>query len=201
MKKIILPIVMLVLVSFTGADTKLTKAEKKMAATELKKTQKRLLSTIKGLSKAQLNFKSSPESWSIAECVEHLAIAENNIFGMLTAALKTPADPSRRSEVKVADEKLLAMIADRTNKAQAPAPFQPSGKFGSYKATVKEFKTKRAAHIKYIKKTKDDLRNRYQQFPFGTIDGLQIVLFMSGHTERHIQQIEEVMAHNNFPAK
>jgi hypothetical protein len=36
--------------------------------------------------------------------------------------------------------------------------------------------------------------------PFGTIDGLQILLFMSGHTERHVAQMEEVMANENFPS-
>ena len=201
MKKFILPIVMLLLVSFTVSDTRLTKTERELAVAEMTKSQDHLLRILKGLSKEQLNFKSSPTSWSIAECVEHIAIAENNIFGMITAALKTPADPSRRPEVKISDEKLLIMITDRTNKVKTPKPFEPSGKFGSYDATLKEFKTKRAEHIKYVKNTKDDLRNRYQQLPFGTIDGFQVLLFMSAHNERHIKQIEEVMADENFPAK
>ncbi|HCO82594.1 MAG TPA: DinB family protein, partial [Arenibacter sp.] len=45
----------------------------------------------------------------------------------------------------------------------------------------------------------DDLRNRYQQLPFGTVDAYQILLFMSGHTERHIKQMEEVMDDEDFP--
>ncbi|MCB0374282.1 MAG: DinB family protein [Sinomicrobium sp.] len=199
MKKIILPIVMLALVSFTGADTTLTKSERKLAIKEMTNSRNHLLKLVKGLSEKQLNFKSSPERWSIAECVEHIAISENLIFGMLEAALKTPADPSGRPEVKTPDDALLARIKDRSTKVKTFEPFEPSGKYGSFEATLKEFKAKRDEHIRYVKKNRDDLRNRYQKLPFGTIDGFQVLLFMSAHSERHVKQIEEVMADANFP--
>ena len=202
MKKFILPVVVLALMSFgISSDTRLTKKERKMAVKEMTNSQKRLFKAIKGLSENQLNFKSSPNAWSVAECVEHITISENMISGMLEGALKTPADPSRRSEVKMSDEKVLAVIRYRSNKAQAPEPFQPSGKFGSYEETVKAFKEKRAEHIKYAKTTQDNLRNHYQQLPFGIIDGFQVLLFMSGHTERHVEQIEEILAHKDFPTR
>lgn len=201
MKKIILPLAALILVSFTVSDTPLTKAERKMAVKELMKTQKHLLKTVKGLSEAQLNFKSSPDSWSVAECMEHIAISENMIFGQLEEALKTPADPSRRSEVKMSDEQLLSMIVDRSHKAKAPENFQPSGKYGSYEGALKEYKEKRAEHIKYVKNTDDDLRNHYLPSPIGTVDAFQVLLFMSAHNERHVKQMEEVMADKNFPKK
>ncbi|MGB5435929.1 MAG: DinB family protein, partial [Maribacter sp.] len=73
------------------------------------------------------------------------------------------------------------------------------GKFGSYAKTLVAFMTKRAEHIAYMRTTKDDLRNHYAQLPLGMIDGVQILLFMSGHTERHIRQMEEVLAHPDFP--
>jgi hypothetical protein len=199
MKKILLPLLVLGLASFNGADTKLTDAERKFAVNEMNHSSEHLMTAVKGLSDAQLNFKSSPESWSVAECTEHIAISENNIFGMLETALKTPADPSKRSEVKVTDEQLLAMIVDRSNKVKTNEAFVPTGRWGSHEATVKEFLEKRKAHIDFVKKTQDDLRNRYQQLPFGTIDAYQVLLFMSSHTERHVKQIEEIMANPGFP--
>jgi len=199
MKKMLLPLLVLAMVSFTGADTTLTKAERKLAVTEMNRTSDLLSKAIKGLSEAQLNFKSSAESWSIAECTEHIAISENNIFGMLEAALKTAADPSKRSDVKMTDEQVLAMIADRTNKVKTIKPFEPSGQYGSHEATVKEFLEKRKAHIEFVKTTQEDLRDRYQQLPFGTVDAFQILLFMSAHNERHVKQVEEVKANENFP--
>jgi hypothetical protein len=170
-----------------------------MVVKELNKTQDRLNSIEDGLSEEQLNFKSSPESWSVAECVEHLAISENAIGQMLLGAVQTPADPSKRDSVKMTDEKVLAIITNRDQKIKTQESFEPSGKFGNYEETLNAFNTKREEHIEYMKNTEDDLRKHYGQLPFGTIDGVQIVLFMSGHTERHVKQMEEVMEHEDFP--
>ncbi|MCK5443520.1 MAG: DinB family protein [Maribacter sp.] len=201
MKKVVLSIMALALVSFAIIDAGLTDKEREMGVSELMKTQKRLTSTIEGLTKAQLNFKSTPESWSVAECVEHLAISEGMIGGMLQGALKTVADASKRDSVKISDKDLMAMISSRDKKVKTGEAFEPSGKFGSHKETVQTFLTKRGTHIEYLKTTTDDLRNHYGQLPlpFGTIDGLQILMFMSGHTERHVKQMEEVIAHTDFP--
>lgn len=201
MKKITLPLVlvMFTLVGFGIAIVGLSDTDREMAVAELTKTQNRLNTVIDGLSDAQLNFKATPESWSVAECVEHLAISEGMIGGMLQGALQTPADPSKRDSVQMSDEKLLGMITSRDNKVKTGEAFEPSGKFGSFEETRNEFNTKRAAHLDYLKSTQDDLRNHYGKLPFGTIDGVQILLFMSGHTERHVKQMEEVMANANFP--
>lgn len=198
MKKTILPIVALVLVSF-GVLTGISDAERKMTSEHLMQTKERLLGLIDGLSESQLNFKATPVSWSIAECVEHLTISENMFDGMLQGALKTPANPAMRDSVKMTDDALLRIITSREQKVKTHEPFKPSGKFGSHEETLETFVAKRKEHIKYVKKTKDDLRNHYGQLPFGTIDGLQILLFMSGHTERHVAQMEEVMANTDFP--
>ena len=200
MKKIILPIVILASVGFGLTNTGLTDEEREMAVNELKKTRDHLKKTVDGLSDEQLNFKPTPESWSVAECVEHLAISENNIGGgMLQGALKTPADPSKRDSVAMSDEKLMGIITSRDQKVKTSEAFEPSGKFGSFEETLTEFLAKREKHIAYLNSTQDDLRNHYGQLPFGTIDGLQILLFMSGHTERHVKQMEEVIAHADFP--
>jgi hypothetical protein len=49
-----------------------------------------------------------------------------------------------------------------------------------FESTLPEFKTKRDNNIKYIKTTADDLRNHYNDFPFGKIDRYQTILFMAG---------------------
>lgn len=201
MKKLIIAFLALGLLSFNGLEVKLTDAEREMAANEMSNTRDHMMKVLDGLSEAQLNFKSSEDSWSIAECVEHLAISEEAFGGMLQAALEKPADESLRAEVKMSDEELLAIIRDRTNKVKTSEPFEPSGKFGSYMETLQAFADKREEHIKYIKTTQDDLRYHYGQLPFGTIDGFQMLLFASGHTERHVKQMEEVMAHEDFPAE
>lgn len=200
MKKITLLIVAFTLASFGVYNIGLTDEERKMAADHLALTHERVIRTVSDLSDEQLNFKATPESWSIAECVEHLAISEGMFSGMLQGSLKEPANPAMRDSVSMTDEKLIAFISVRDTKVKTPEPFEPTGKFGSHQETLVALTTKRTAHIELVNTTEEDLRNHYGQLPFAKIDGLQIMLFMSGHTERHVKQMEEVMAHVDFPS-
>jgi hypothetical protein len=201
MKKLVLSLAVLTLFSFKLADVSLTADERKFAAEQLTKSRDLVLKTVKGLSPAQLNYKPTPESWSVAECAEHIAISEGNIWGMVDGALKPAADPSRRAEVKMSDDAVINAITDRTHKVKTGEAFVPSGKFGSIDGILKEFNAKRKSHFDYMNTTQDDLRNHYAQTPFGTMDAFQVVLFMSGHCERHTKQMQEVMADANFPKK
>jgi hypothetical protein len=191
--------VALVTMSFDSLAPALTDAEREYASKLLQETKDDILKKVKGLTPEQLNFKADPNSWSVAECVEHIAISENNIFGFAQSALQQPADPSLRKDVKMKDEEIIAMITDRTHKVKTQEAFEPSNKFGSFEATLNEFKSKRDANIKYIKSTSDDLRNHYNDFPFGKVDTYQTVLFMAAHSRRHTEQIKEVMNNPAFP--
>ncbi|MBV6643432.1 MAG: DinB family protein [Cyclobacteriaceae bacterium] len=77
-------IFILSLVSFLviaySALAEISKKEREMAITYLSDTKQELLNTVKSLNNDQLNFKVNEEIWSIAECIEHLAISEHLIF-------------------------------------------------------------------------------------------------------------------------
>lgn len=188
-----------VLTSFTILSTGITEEERIKTVDHLELTHNGVINTVRVLNDEQLNFKPTPETWSIAECIEHIAISENMIGGMLQGALQEPANAAMRDSVNMTDEQLLTMISNRNQKVKTSEAFEPSGKFGSLKETIEAFTAKRTEHIEYVKTTKDDLRNHYGKLPFATIDGLQILLFMSGHTQRHLKQIDEVIAHAEFP--
>lgn len=190
----------LLLMGFS-ADPGLTTVERKVAADYLETTRENLLGSIKGLSADQLNFRSAPDAWSVAECVEHLTLSETNLFSMVEGSLKEEADPSRRKEVTMTDDGVFATIADRTQKIKTKEPFEPTGKFGSHESTVGEFLKRRSATVKYVKTTGDDLRNHYFTFPFGTLDSYQLLIFIAGHTKRHTLQIEEIKSQSGFPKK
>jgi DinB superfamily len=193
--------VAIVSMSFSRPDNSLSDAERKYALNLLQETKENLLTKVKGLTAEQLNFKADEASWSVAECVEHIAISENNIFGFAQMGLKEPADPSKRTEVKMTDEDIVKMISDRSTKRKTQEAFEPTGKFGSFDATLSEFKTKRDNCISYIKSTSDDLRNHYNDFPFGKLDTYQTILFMAAHSRRHTDQIDEIINNPNFPKK
>lgn len=199
MKKMFLSLSVLFFLSFTAITAKLTKEEREYGVKELTKSQALVMDAVDGLSEEQLDYKVTDSSWSIAEVTEHIAISENMIFTMLQEVLKKPADSSKPATAMLSDDKVIEMMKDRSYKVKTQKPFEPSGQFESFEETLKEFNDKRDAHIEYIKTTDDDLRNRFQEMPFGTIDAFQILLFMSGHTERHVEQMQEVMNDSDFP--
>ena len=182
------------------AQTPLTQEEKDFAIQYMNEATKELEQTVKGLSEAQLKFKADANSWSVEDCLKHLTISEMNIWaGFVQAPLQEAPDPSRRSEVKVEDKMLLGMIENREQKVQTSESFEPVNKEGDFKTVLKEFQALRAEHLKWLKKTNEDLRNRYAQTPVGTMDAYQAVLFISGHVKRHTAQMKEVMASEGFP--
>lgn len=201
MKKFGFILLALMFAGFGLNELKLTDEERSKAIDHLSQTRDNLLSVLEGLTEEQLHYKPSPESWSVAECVEHIAISENNIMEMASGAVQVTADASKRSEVTITDDQLLGMITDRSNRVKTSAAFEPSGKFGSFEETLEAFKDKRQENIDYLQNTEDDLRNHYADLPFGKADAYQVILFMSGHTERHTKQIEEIMADPGYPGE
>ena len=181
----------------------LTQAERDRAVAEFEGSRKAFLDTTKDLSAAQWNFKPAPDRWSVAECAEHIALSEGFIFGIFKErVLSAPLTPGKRDSVNGKDELILKMVQDRTHKATAPEPLDPTKKPMSAEDSVKLFLESRAHTIEYIKTTQDDLRDHFYDHPapaIGTLDAYQWLLFISGHTRRHTAQILEVKADPNFP--
>ena len=196
--KFLLCAMLFITASFDNAAG-LTDSERKYAVNLLQESRETLLTKVKGLTPAQLAFKADSSSWSVAQCVEHITITEDGLFDRALATLKDPADPSKRSEVKLSDDEVLKMIENRSMKFKAQEAVLPTGKFGDFQTTLKEFISRRNKHIEYINTTTDDLRNHYFDFPFGKVDAYQTIVFMVGHCKRHTAQIDEVMQNPNFP--
>ena len=58
-----------------------------------------LAEEVRGLSPAQLEYKASPDRWSIRECVSHLAVAEPDYWRDLQKAVKAPPDMKDKKSV------------------------------------------------------------------------------------------------------
>jgi len=191
-------IVLLATVCVASAQT-LTQAERDRAINHLQTTRRAFLDATKGLSEAQWNFKQAPDRWSVAECAEHIALAEDFLFKIVTdQVMKAPAPAERKEDIKTVDQWVLTAIPDRTNKAKAPEPLVPKARW-SPKDTVQHFLDSRATTLKFLETT-PDLRAHAIDTPMGkTLDGYEWILFISAHTERHLAQIKEVKADPNFP--
>jgi hypothetical protein len=178
-----------------------TQADKDKALAYLESTKKGVLDATTGLYEAQWNFKAAPDKWSVAECVEHIAAAEDFIRGMaVDKVMKAPAAPDR--DTAKIDAGIMAMIPDRSQKAQAPDGLKPTNRFGSPEGSLKHFVESRVATENFLKDT-PDLRAHAVDSPLGgpKLDAYEWVLFVSAHSQRHTKQIEEVKADPNFPRR
>lgn len=200
MKKLLLLLPIALMLSFSVSDSVLTKKERKFAKEHLKETKKDLTKTVEGLTPAQLSFKVDSTRWSVEDCVKHIAMAEMGLWKTIQDGLSQPPNPEKRAEIKMTDEQLVKAIQDRSTKFQAPEPLQPKNTpFKSMAEALSSFKENRTKLISYIDDTQEDMRNHVINFPVGIMDAYQLVLLMSAHSNRHTQQIKEVMADPNFP--
>lgn len=199
MKRLLFALCLLVIAAPTLRAQSLSPEEIDKAVKYLEKTRDGVIEATKGLSEAQWNFKAGTNRWSVAECVEHIAAAEDLLMGMVrTNLMKAPAR-TEAVDVKELDAFVLKAIPDRTTKAQAPEPLVPNNRFGSPAKSLKHFEESRAKTIAFLKSTRD-LRQHATDSPMGKkLDGYEWILFIAAHSERHTKQIDEVKADPNFP--
>ena len=162
----------------------------------------KLEKSISGLSEAQMQFHASDSIWSISQCVEHIILTEDMIFGMLKTDMEKPANPEHKKDVVNSDEDIIAMVTNRTEKYKAPEMLQTKGKYNDPKTALQDLKNQRKLILEFINKTDiNELRNRINDSPAGATDAYQSLLFLAGHTARHTLQIDEVKVEKSFPKK
>jgi hypothetical protein len=204
MRRAFLGLLATAVIAAAGASSaraqELTQTDKDRAMQYLESTKKNVLEATKGLSEAQWNFKPGPDRWSVAEVTEHIAAAEDLLRGMVQEKImKAPADDTR--DLKKTDDAVMAMIPDRTHKAQAPEPLKPTNRYGSPAGSLKHFLETRATTEDFLNNT-PDLRAHAADSPMGMkLDAYEWILFIAAHSERHTKQINEVKADANFPKK
>ncbi|WP_161554490.1 DinB family protein [Sinomicrobium soli] len=169
----------------------------------LQQTVDTLKGSVSALSETQLQFSPAKDRWSVSQCLEHIVITENMLFGMVLEQLKKPVvsgEEEKDETMKLSDEELIAAIKDRSQKAEAPAELQGEGKYNSPGDAIRDLEAGRKAVQDYIENTSvEALRDHILEFPFGKVDGYQALLFVPAHTARHTLQIEEVKADPGFP--
>ena len=177
-----------------------TPSETTFAINYYGETFKKLENAVSGLSKEQMHFKASEESWSISQCLEHIILTENMIFGMIKENMAKPENPERREEIKFTDKEIMAMVVDRSEKYKAPEMLIAKGKYDDSQAAISDLQSGRTDILSFIQNTPiNELRNRVNDSPAGATDTYQSLLFLAGHTARHTLQIEEIKSNSNFP--
>jgi quercetin dioxygenase-like cupin family protein/uncharacterized damage-inducible protein DinB len=177
----------------TAPTPTLTESEKLYLLDILDRGRRDLESMVAKTSEADWNRKPAPGRWSVAEVVEHIALTEPLLLGMVQQALQSPADPNWAAvQTKVAPETLVAMINDRSQKRQAPEPVQPQGKMSRAEA-MQAYGSARAVTEEFIRRVDLPIKKHLAQTPLGPMTTHQMLVLLATHNLRHNQQIAEVM--------
>jgi hypothetical protein len=180
----------------------MTPADREFALTFLDDSRERMLATLRGLSREQLEYRPAPDRWSVAENLEHIILAEKFVLGRLESPVQQIPDLPQQSSWEGRDERLIRKLAEeRADRFQAPERLHPTGRW-SIEALVAAFEAARVLSRQFAASTQADLRSRFFRHPapaIGEIDGYQLLLLIGAHCDRHCVQSEEVMASPGFP--
>jgi hypothetical protein len=174
----------------------MTEGERQRLLAHLEMTEAWLASELGGLSPAQLSFKMSPESWSIREVVEHLAIAEPQYWKQVEDSMARPL-PATKYAPQATDAGILWYGIDRGNRQRTGEARVPDGRFKTAAEAHASFIKLRTAMKAKATSSQEDFRGR--QLVDGNMDVYQWFLMISTHSQRHIMQIREIKAHGKYP--
>jgi 4-amino-4-deoxy-L-arabinose transferase-like glycosyltransferase len=171
-----------------------TERERQRLLAHLEMTASWLVDEVSGLSTAQIQFRREPETWTIAQVVEHLNVVAPIYWQDLQTALEQP--PSGRKS-SMSDADVLWYGIDRTWREQAVPTERPTGQPRDLRAALEAYRTHHNRLREYIRTTRDDLRSRIVQRQ--RCDAYQWALLISTHEQRHILQIREIKKDPKFP--
>jgi hypothetical protein len=174
----------------------ITPRERQRLLAHLEMTAAWLTDEVSRLSQAQLDFRRTPDSWTILEVFEHLVVVGPIYWDDLRNAMKAPPSPR---PVASRDDDILWYGIDRTSRETAIPTERPPGKLRDVRTGLELYRKHHQQLVQYIKTTKDDLRNHV--VPRQRSDAYQWALLISTHEQRHILQVREIKADPNFPSK
>lgn len=196
MRHTIATIALLLIAGGGPSAAPLTDVERQRLIAHLDMTERWLIDEVTGLSPAQLDFRPSPEAWSIRQVVDHLLVVGPIYWRDLETAMKAPPAERRGSGT---DNDILWYGIDRTYREKAIPTELPTGQARDVGAGLEIHRKLHARLRDYIKTTKEDLRSHIVERQ--NCDAYQWALLISTHEQRHILQIRDVKAHAGFPKK
>jgi DinB superfamily len=178
------------------AGEPMTQGDRQRVVAHLEMTESWLVSEVENLTDAQMKFRPTPESWSITEVVEHLAIAEPQYWQRIKDSMKQPATTEK---LPATDAQILWYGIDRTNRAKTGEARVPTGKYATAAAALADVRKLRSEMLDYARTTQEDLRGH--KLLEGNMDVYQWLLMISTHSQRHILQIRENKSNAAYPKK
>lgn len=163
----------------------------------LEDTRLELLAKTAALTNEQWNYKPGPDRWAAGEIVEHLMLVEQANLAAIEHSGKTAEGWAETTAGK--DAMLDKMLPDRSQKFQAPDAMQPKGET-SRADLIAGFLAGREKSIEKAMDRKTPWKSLVVEgLPVGPLGAQQVIRLLGRHTERHLKQMDEVLADSGFP--
>lgn len=164
--------------------------ENQRLAALLRQSRERFLASFSDVSEEICRRHPADGSWSVLDCVEHIALAEMGMFRLWNSTRRPrPAGAPDRAQF------FLENLTDRSRKAESPERGRPTGRFPTLEAARQQFEAARAETIRSVEANTDDLRTIDVTHPlFDAVSAYEMVIILAKHAERHAKQIEETVA-------
>jgi hypothetical protein len=163
-----------------------------------------LLASVAGLSREQLDFRPSAESWSIGEVLHHLALAHEATAKLMSIMVRrardenVPRDPEPERSVLSAIDGVVPGVEE--GKASAPDRVVPQSYLAPEEALARlEASSRRVVGAVETLSAFDLSSLRFPHPFFGELDAYQWLLVTGWHERRHTKQIERIRASAGFP--
>jgi hypothetical protein len=159
------------------------------------------------LTDPQLNWKPSPDGWSIAQCLEHLAVATKGFDKYFAAALKqakgTPANNPPAYKPTMMGGWLARHVApEAPRKLRAPRMFRPA-EASAIQDSLQMFLDEQQKFIDFVRQCQhldyNKTRIRSPVTPlvrYSLADAFVITVL---HAQRHLAQARRVRESQRFP--
>ncbi len=179
----------------------------KNAVDELCKVTIQTKALFGNLSSLQLNWKPTPEKWSIAQCLDHLIVSNSTYYPQLNEVISGQHRNSSYQNLKIISRfsgnyliKQTGAIVSKPMKS--PSAFIPS-KSEISAAIVVDFEKHQNEFTSRLRKLDAiDLDNTVISSPalkiitYSLNDLLKILV---GHEQRHLKQAKNILEHPKFP--
>jgi len=157
------------------------------------KQDKQSVINLQKLSDAQLNYKPSPERWSILECLEHLNLYAAFYLPKIEKAVSKEQSPRQIFKSGFFGNKLVNMVkpVERSKKIKTFKAMDPDGKIVTHEV-LNSFLDNHKILISLIEKAADtNLNKAAVPVTFTSLIKLRTgdaLRFMVHHHQRHIKQ-------------
>jgi hypothetical protein len=154
------------------------------------------------LSKEQLHFKPSKDSWSITETLHHLYLSELGTYNYMNKKIQG-ADNLKKSGFKEAWNTFLLKVMLRLPlkfKLPKNAPIVPTGDM-SYGDLVEQWNQLRKDLADLFDHFDVDSAKKlsFKHPRIGYINAHQVLTFLTEHFKHHLKQLERIKSDMEFP--